>query len=185
LSQGEQVRAAIARAWQRVKAYWAAFQAATEDLPASSSGVTETREQWVLPLLRSMGYDDLRFHSAAEEIGDRRYLISHRAGEVVPAHIVSFRHELDRAIPGEGGAPRISPHALVQEYLNRREDTLYGLVSNGFVLRLLRDNHSLTRLTYLEFDLKGMIEGGCLRRFRPFVAGASPLASSESRNRGQ
>jgi hypothetical protein len=48
LASGDQVREVISRAWQRVRAFWAAFKAATEDLPPSASGVTETREQWVL-----------------------------------------------------------------------------------------------------------------------------------------
>ena len=46
------------------------------------------------------------------------------------------------------------------EYLNAADDVLYGIVSNGNVLRLLRDNASLTRQAYLEFNLQGMFEGG-------------------------
>lgn len=162
LGEREPVREAISRAWSRVKAYWAAFQAATEDLPTDATGVTETREQWMLPLLRTLGYRP-EYHAAAEEVGGRRYLLSHRDGPV-PVHIVSFREKLDEPVR-VADRQRMSAHALLQEYLNRSEGRLYGIVSNGYVLRLLRDNFSLTRLAYLEIDLKAMLEGGVYADF--------------------
>src|SRR3954451_6859099 len=71
LESRERLGEAIARAWQRVRAYWAAFKAATEDLPETASGVTETRDQWVLPLMRTLGYEP-EYHAAAEEVDSRR-----------------------------------------------------------------------------------------------------------------
>ncbi len=53
----------------------------------------------------------------------------------------------------------MSPHALAQEYLNRFEDHLWAIVSNGLLLRMLRDNASLTRAAYLEFDLAAIFDG--------------------------
>ncbi|NVN96634.1 restriction endonuclease [Candidatus Nomurabacteria bacterium] len=52
---------------------------------------------------------------------------------------------------------RVSPHAMVQEYLNYSEH-LYGLVTNGKQLRLLRDASRITRLSYVEFNLQKMLE---------------------------
>src|SRR5439155_14713094 len=49
------------------------------------------------------------------------------------------------------------PHSLLQELLNRRSG--WGIVSNGLRLRLLRDNISLTRQAYVEFDLEAMMAG--------------------------
>jgi hypothetical protein len=46
----------------------------------------------------------------------------------------------------------MSPHGLVQEYLNLTEH-LYGIVSNGRQIRLLRDSSRLVKLTFIEFDL--------------------------------
>lgn len=163
LESRERLNEAISRAWQRARAFWGAFVAATEDLPSSTSGVTETREQWVLPLLRTMGYQP-EFRAAAEDVGGRRYAISHRDG-VVPLHIVSSRQDLDRPPRESESGRRLSPHALVQEFLNRSEGQLYGLVSNGHLVRLLRDNQSLTRLSYLEFDLRAMMEGAVYADF--------------------
>ena len=67
--------------------------------------------------------------------------------------------ELDRRAKGVAGAATQSPHGLVQEFLNRSDKHLWGFVSNGLVLRTLRDNTSLTRQAYAEFDLAGMMDG--------------------------
>jgi hypothetical protein len=184
LGPHERLGEAIARAWQRARAYWAAFQAATDDLPPGESGVEQTRHQWVLPLLRALGYAP-EYQAAGEEVGGRVYRISHRDGPV-PIHIVSCRQDLDRVPPAARGDARLSPHALVQEYLNSRPDALYGLVTNGVRLRLLRDHHSLTRLAYVEWDLAAMFAGGVyadfallwltLHRSRLPQAGAEPSA---------
>ena len=57
------------------------------------------------------------------------------------------------------GAAAMSPHGLVQELLNRSEERLWAFVSNGLALRILRDNSSLTRQAFVEFDLEGMLDG--------------------------
>ena len=57
------------------------------------------------------------------------------------------------------GAARVSPHGLVQELLNASPDRLWGFASNGLQLRILRDNATITRQAYLEFDLEDMMEG--------------------------
>ncbi|MFN8515189.1 MAG: DNA methyltransferase [Chloroflexia bacterium] len=107
----------------------------------------------------------------------QRYAISHRAGEgsgpeAPPVHVISFRYDLDRAIAagaGSGGTGqlsplRISPHGLVQDYLNRT-DHLWGVVTNGRRLRLLRDNLNLSRAAFVEFDLETMLEEGIYADF--------------------
>lgn len=67
--------------------------------------------------------------------------------------------DLDTRTASVAGAARTSPHGLVQSYLNASDDHLWGMVSNGLKLRLLRDNHSLTRQAYLEYDLEAMFDG--------------------------
>ena len=63
------------------------------------------------------------------------------------------------------GAARTNPHGLVQDLLNRRSESLWGFVSNGLKLRLLRDNRSLTRQAYIEFDLAAMMDGQAFSDF--------------------
>jgi hypothetical protein len=57
------------------------------------------------------------------------------------------------------GAAKSSPHGLIQEFLNRAEGHLWGFLANGLSLRILRDNKSLTRQAYVEFDLAAMMDG--------------------------
>ena len=65
---------------------------------------------------------------------------------------------IDRRSRGVGGASTSVPHSLVQEFLNRSEEHLWAVVTNGLKLRLLRDNLSLSRQAYVEFDLETMME---------------------------
>lgn len=67
--------------------------------------------------------------------------------------------DLDKRAPGQVRAAQASPHGLVQQFLNRTDDHLWAFVPNGLKLRLLRDNVSLTRLAYVEFDLAAMTGG--------------------------
>ncbi|WP_174714045.1 Eco57I restriction-modification methylase domain-containing protein [Candidatus Viridilinea mediisalina] len=148
----------ISAAWQAVRGQWLLFQSYLADLPAGETATTETREQWVLPLLRILGYQLARNRSAYI-VHSRTFAISHRMGEgddAPPVHIESIRNSLDARPPS--GRPRLSPHALMQEYLNSTEQ-LWGMVTNGERLRLLRDSVRFTRPSYVEFDLRAMIEG--------------------------
>ena len=65
---------------------------------------------------------------------------------------------------GKRSGARRSPHALVQDFLNR-DEALWGIVTNGKTLRLLRDSARLAKPTYLEFDLEGMIDGNQYSEF--------------------
>ncbi len=147
----------ISRAWQDALAYWKALQRSLDRLGAEDPATTQTREQWVVPLLKSLGYDKVSFMAKAAEVSGQTFAISHRAGaseDNPPLHIVGIRADLN-ARP-QSGRPRLSPHALVQEYLNRT-DHLWGIVTNGKLLRLLRDSSRMSRPSYVEFDLEQMM----------------------------
>ena len=47
----------------------------------------------------------------------------------------------------------------MQEFLNRSDTHLWAIVSNGLRLRILRDSQTLSRQSYLEFDLESMFAG--------------------------
>ena len=79
-----------------------------------------------------------------------------------PVHIVAFDQKLGERSPS--GRSTMAPHALVQDYLNRSDDT-WGIVTNGATLRLLRDSVYFSRPSYVEFDLQGMLEGERLDEF--------------------
>ena len=148
----------ISAAWQAARGQWALFQSYLADLGPRETATTETREHWVIPLLRALGYRPSR-NRAAYVVEGRTYAISHRIDEsddAPPLHIESICNSLDARPPS--GRPRLSPHALVQEYLNATEQ-LWGIVTNGERLRLLRDSARFTRPAYVEFDLRAMFEG--------------------------
>jgi len=157
LTKNERLNEIINRAWNRCQSVWRVFQSDAASLPETDAGTTLTRERWLLPFFQELEYGRL-LTSKAQEIERKTYPISH-AWHHTPIHLVTFRQALDRRTPGVAGAARMSPHSLVQEFLNRSDDNLWGVVSNGLRLRLLRDNASLTRQAYVEFDLEGMMSG--------------------------
>ncbi len=157
LPPGERLNEAISRSWSRLVGAWASFTAAREKLPESDAGTTLTRERWLLPLFAELGYGRVPTTKPIPA-GGKDYAVSH-LWQKTPVHLVSFRADLDTKKPGASGASRSSPHSLLQELLNRSDDLLWGFVSNGLVLRLLRDNASLSRQAYVELDLAAMMDG--------------------------
>ncbi|MBK9713208.1 MAG: hypothetical protein IPO81_18120 [Kouleothrix sp.] len=148
----------IAAAWGDMRVFWDAFQRGLRRLRESDPATSITREQWMIPFLRALGYE-LKYLPSAAVVEGRTYAISHRAGQhddAPPVHIEGIRTSLDARPPT--GRPRLSPHALVQEYLNSTEH-VWGIVTNGERLRLLRDSSRMTRPAYVEFDLRAMLEG--------------------------
>lgn len=157
LGTGEKINEAVNRSWNRLQGLWLSFQNAKEKLPESDAGTTLTRDKWLLQLFQELGYGRLRTGKAVEH-DNKVYDISHQWHNAL-IHLVSFRLDLDKRQKGATGASKSSPHSLVQELLNASDEHLWGFVSNGLRLRILRDNRSLTRQAYVEFDLEGMMNG--------------------------
>ena len=172
LHDGGKVKDEIARAWADAQDYWRIFQRKLDTLRPETPATTETRNLWVIPLLGLFGYQ-IEFQAKGVELNGKTYPISHRATHRgrTPIHIIGYREAAgldrkpERAPPRPTfGAPRMSAHALVQEYLNLH-DELYGLVTNGRILRLLRDSSRLIKLSYLEFDLDRIFSDGLFADF--------------------
>ena len=158
LARGERLNNAVTHSWNRLGTLWERFtvEEAGHDGERAATGLT--RRRFSLPLLEELGFADL---PPAENlhIDGRDYPISHEWARSVPIHLVGARVPIDRRTPGVVGAARTSPHGLVQEFLNRSDRHLWAIVSNGRLLRLLRDNASLTRTAFVEFDLAAMFGG--------------------------
>ncbi|WP_420612670.1 Eco57I restriction-modification methylase domain-containing protein [Candidatus Spongiisocius sp.] len=159
LVPGERVRDAVTRSWNRLVGVWGSFRHAESRLTdADLTATSLTRARWLRPLFDELGFFDLPLvHSLA--VGGKDYPVSHQWDTSVPVHLLGCRVPVDRRTSGVQGAAKASPHSLVQEFLNRSDGHLWGIVSNGLVLRLLRDNASLTRAAYCEFDLQGIFDG--------------------------
>jgi methylase of polypeptide subunit release factors len=160
------VKDEIARAWADAQDYWRIFRRKLDILPENAFATTETRNLWIVPLMGLLGYQ-LEYQQRGPELNAKAYPISHRASNRAntSVHVVGYRDPagLDRK-PERSGGPRMSAHALVQEYLNL-SDQLYGIVTNGRLLRLLRDSSRLVKLTYLEFDLDRIFNDGLFADF--------------------
>jgi hypothetical protein len=92
----------------------------------------------------TFGYDDLELAAAP---------IALIASERVPLVVVPPAETLDRRSPTLSVERSRSPAFALQDYLNDRDEALWGIVTNGTHLRLMRDNDSLTRPAYIEADL--------------------------------
>ena len=159
LVPGERLNDHITRSWNRLVAIWSNFKKQLELLSDSDqTATTLTRDRWLRPLLDELGFAGLPQVRAAV-IDGKEYAISHQWGVSVPVHLLGIKVPIDRRTPGIPGAAKSSPHGLVQEFINRSDDHLWALLTNGGVLRLLRDNASLTRQAYVEFDLRAIFDG--------------------------
>jgi hypothetical protein len=146
----------ISSAWQDAKGQWTIFQNKLKRLEEGETGTTETRNFWISPLLTNLGYN-LTFNRQSEELNGKSFPIGYRDSSLdnFPVYVGGYYESLDKR--PENKQLRVSPHAMVQEYLNYSEH-LYGLVTNGRQLRLLRDASRITRLSYVEFNLQKMME---------------------------
>lgn len=179
LTPGMTVNAAAARAWEACLGAHRAWSAALARLPENDPAVALTRSTWLLPLLYELGFGrpeaqrrGIETPPALGETEPVRFPISHRLAwpddadvpEVgVPVHLIGAGIDLDVRTPGEAAR---APQAMVQDFLNRHPRYLWGIVSNGHRLRMLRDASSLTRQAFVEFDLDDIFTGERYPDFR-------------------
>ena len=154
---GVRLSEAITRSWNRMRGEWARFQEARAKTPQSDPATGLTRERLLFPLFQELGYGRLVPARGLEASG-KSFSVSH-LWNLTPIHLVGCGVDLDRRQSGVAGAAQASPHGLVQELLNRSQGYLWGMVSNGLRLRILRNNRSLTRQAYVELDLEAIFGG--------------------------
>ena len=153
LSKSLVLKEEIGRYWRMAKDLYSDYSRnrVRRDLDAREVGV----DKWLVHLLSSVfGYDVLT-EVESISVGDRVFKLTHKAyGDAVPLLLTTRDFDLDKSDPlfGHEGR-REAPHGLMQEYLNAEDISLWGIVSNGSKLRILRDNPSLTRPSYIEADL--------------------------------
>lgn len=153
LEKGLRLSDELGRFWRIAQARWEQFAELRrrEDLNLDTAAV----ETWLVPLLtRVLGFQLQT--SSQVRLGERTFPITHTGcNGVVPLVLTGPEHDLDKgsSLFGEERHKR-SPAGLLQEYLNVENNCLWGLVSNGLTLRLLRDNPAMTRPAYLEIDLE-------------------------------
>ena len=146
----------ISWAWQEAKGQWTIFKSKLARLKEGENGTKDTRNFWITPLLANLNYS-LGYNRVSEELNGKSFPIWVRENNLdgFPIYVGGYHESLDKR--PDNKQLRVSPHAMVQEYLNYSEH-LYGIVTNGRKLRLLRDASRITRLSYVEFDLEKMME---------------------------
>ena len=142
-------------------------QALFAELNASPAPSTVKTIDFVEVLFRDVfGFADMA-HVGTRTVDDRLFAVTLEGlrGRV-PIVVVPPSDPLDRASDHlETDGRRRSAASAVQEWLNAREDALWGFCCNGDRLRLLRDNASLTRPAYIEADLRQIFEAEAFADF--------------------
>ena len=139
----------IGRAYNIAVAAWQQYQVRREKNPQSA----ERR------FLETLFHDSLGYDLPEKPEG---FVPFRLAGEgVVPIYYSWYEDKFDETayrFSGDGLSRRKrSVTQYVQEWLNARDDHLWAIVTNARLIRLLRDNNSLTRPSYVEFDLERIL----------------------------
>jgi hypothetical protein len=168
LTKSLALRDEIGRYWRMATDLWNDYKQrrARSDLDATKLTV----EEWLRPLFANiLGYHDITSVDPVT-IGGRRFPIGYRAcSGTVPLILTGHVFDLDRADSrfGDNGRRR-PPYGLLQEYLNADDACLWGIVCNGNLIRLVRDNPSLTRPAFIEADVERMFEEQLFAAFAAF-----------------
>ena len=177
--EGFRLNEAIQRDWTQAQRHWKDFQRAREEIGVhDDTGELITRDRWVKPLLKLLGFGTLgvakpRTLGSEEDGSLQSFRIAHfwqgEGGHEVPVHVTGFKQDLDRRTSGDGGGTdRIAPHGLVQLYLNRVDESLWAFCTNGLRWRILRDHAAISRPSLVEFDLEAMMDGEVYADFAIF-----------------
>ena len=157
--------AAIDYVWSSLRNDWRFYK---ERSGVNDPYGTRRSRELMERLFQSIGYSLVK-QTASVEVGGRGFEISHLCPDLanMPMIVVGEKvvdeggiDTLDKCsldYRAKGARRKKSPHATMLEYLNATEN-VYGIVSNGATIRLLRNSGQLVKLTYIEFDLRRMLE---------------------------
>jgi len=133
----------------------------------SSMNLSDLREKWVKYFFSQFGFDLQYQKSAIEADSGNKFILSYRGWEGANAPIVhssSFQQDLDDRAKEQ--TRKYSPHDTLQRFLNQSNSDLWGIVTNGRYLRILRDFSHQSRKAYIQFDLEMLFEGRHYEDFR-------------------
>ena len=164
------VSAAIDYVWSSLRNDWSFYKerANNERLVNKDPYGTRRARDLMERLLQSLGYS-LDRQATNIEVAGTGYDITYTCQPLgkMPFIVIGENISADGSIEtldkcsldyrAKGGMRKKSAHATMLEYLNATEN-VYGIISNGQVLRLIRNSGQLVKLTYIEFDLRRMLE---------------------------
>ena len=164
------VSSAIDYVWSSLRNDWNFYKerSGNERLAGRDPYGTRRARDLMERLLQSLGYK-LDRQVANIEVAGTGYDISYTCQELgqMPFIVIGENICADGSIDtldkcsldyrAKGGMRKKSAHATMLEYLNATEN-VYGIISNGQFLRIIRNSGQLVKLTYIEFDLRRMLE---------------------------
>ncbi|MFD7053276.1 Eco57I restriction-modification methylase domain-containing protein [Streptomyces mirabilis] len=169
LPTSRSVRDEAERSWEYLKPLWRDLRKRLPENPETGAPASDPTgiagNDWLTPLWRELGFGPLTpmGHSgiAADSDEEKKFLVSHRWRHVL-IHQPAWNSDLDRR---PGGAGTVPPQSMLQECLNRTEAHLWGVLTNGRQVRLLRDSSALATASYVEFDLEAIFDGELFSEF--------------------
>lgn len=164
------VSSAIDYVWSSLRNDWNFYKerANNERLVNKDPYGTRRARDLMERLFQSLGYS-LDRQATNIEVSGTNYDISYTCHDLgkMPFIIIGEGISADGSIDtldkcsldyrAKGGMRKKSAHATMLEYLNATEN-VYGIISNGQILRIIRNSGQLVKLTYIEFDLRRMLE---------------------------
>lgn len=164
------VSSAIDYVWSSLRNDWNFYKerASNERLVNKDPYGTRRARDLMERLFQSLGYS-LDRQATNIEVAGTNYDISYTCHDLgkMPFIIIGEGISADGSIDtldkcsldyrAKGGMRKKSAHATMLEYLNATEN-VYGIISNGQILRIIRNSGQLVKLTYIEFDLRRMLE---------------------------
>ncbi|MEV5550616.1 DNA methyltransferase [Streptomyces sp. NPDC052309] len=169
LPSSRSVRDEAERGWEYLKPLWRDLR---RHLPhdretgrPAGDPTGRAAADWLAPLWRELGFGRLTPIGAdgvpADSKTRKRFQVSHRWRHAL-IHQTPWNADLDRR---PGGAGTVPPQSMLQECLNRTEAHLWGILTNGRRIRLLRDSSALATASYVEFDLEAIFDGELFSEF--------------------
>lgn len=157
--KGVKLKDEYSRAFQIACAQWQHFAPQLDRADVDTHRLTVG---FVSELLRdALGYAPVQ-PATSVQVASMAYPVNVMAGRMVvlvaPHNLALDDADPRFAVAGSGNRKKSAFQAM-QELLNASPEHTWGIVSNGKQLRLLRDAASLTRPTYLEFDLADLLGG--------------------------
>ncbi|MCI4042320.1 DNA methyltransferase [Streptomyces sp. TRM75563] len=169
LPSSRSVRDEAERSWEYLKPLWRELRKhlpedrETGDPAADATG--RAGSDWLAPLWRELGFGPLTQVGAAgiaaDSDAEKKFPVSHRWQHAL-IHQTPWNANLDKRPGGVGTVP---PQSMLQECLNRTETHLWGVLTNGRQVRLLRDSSALATASYVEFDLEAIFDGELFSEF--------------------
>ncbi|MBT2392314.1 N-6 DNA methylase [Streptomyces sp. ISL-1] len=169
LPTSRSVRDEAERSWEYLKPLWRDLRTRLPEDPQTGAPAGDptglATHDWLAPLWRQLGFGPLTPMGpsglSADSDPEKTFAVSHRWRHAL-IHQTAWNANLDKR---PGGAGTVPPQSMLQECLNRTEAHLWGVLTNGRQVRLLRDSSALATASYVEFDLEAIFDGELFSEF--------------------